>query len=55
MALVAAACADDPVAGNSFHRTMMAGEGGLSQQSIAWRRGHEWRRKCISLPTCPPR
>jgi hypothetical protein len=36
MALVAAACADGPVAGNSFHRTMMAGEGGLSQRSIAW-------------------
>ena len=37
MALVAVACADDPVAGNSFHRTMMAGEGGLSQRSIARR------------------
>jgi hypothetical protein len=36
MALVAVACADGPVAGNSFHRTMIAGEGGLSQRSIAW-------------------
>jgi len=35
MALVAAACADGPVAGNSFHRTMMAGQGGPSQRSIA--------------------
>ena len=35
MALVAVACADDPVAGNSFHRAMMASEGGLSQRSIA--------------------
>jgi len=37
MALVGVACADGLVAGNSFHRTMMAGQGGLSQRSIAWR------------------
>jgi len=37
MALVAVACADDPVAGNSFHRRMMAGEDRRSQRSIAGR------------------
>ncbi len=46
MALVTVACANDPVGGKSVHRTMMAGQGGLSQRSIA--------RRCVSYASQSP-